>query len=108
MLVKDKNLKYGRDQEADDLGNKIMDKIKDIVSSFKALYTPLTENHFMLHAQVGLDSDTGISSYSYSTETIDMTRDLKDYKNSIKSKMNFIKTLGVYPVINLKISRKLW
>jgi YjjI family glycine radical enzyme len=61
-LLKDKNLKYGRDQEADDLGNKIMDKIKDIVSSFKALYTPLTENHFMLHAQVGLDSDTGITS----------------------------------------------
>jgi hypothetical protein len=55
-----------------------------------------------------IDSDTGISSYSYSTETIDMTRDLKDYKNNIKSKMNFIKTLGVYPVINLKISRKLW
>jgi YjjI family glycine radical enzyme len=61
-LLKDKNLKYGRDQEADDLGNKIMDKIEDIVSSFKALYTPLTENHFMLHAQVGLDSDTGITS----------------------------------------------
>jgi hypothetical protein len=39
-----------------------MDKIKEVVDSFSALYTPLTNNHFMLHAQVGLDSDKGITS----------------------------------------------
>ena len=61
-LLKDKGLKYGRDEEADNLAIRIMDKINEVVNSFKALYTPLTNNHFMLHAQVGLDSDKGITS----------------------------------------------
>lgn len=61
-LLKDKGLKYGHDKEADDLGVRIMDKIKEVVSSFRALHTPLTDYHFMLHAQVGLDSDKGITS----------------------------------------------
>jgi YjjI family glycine radical enzyme len=61
-LLKEKNLQYGRDKEADDLASSIMDKIRDTVTTFKAEYTPLTNNHFMLHAQVGLDSDKGITS----------------------------------------------
>ncbi len=61
-LLKDKCLKYGHDKEADDLGVRIMDKIEKTVSTFHALYTPLTDNHFMLHAQVGLDSDLGVTS----------------------------------------------
>lgn len=61
-LLKDKNLKYGCDEEADKLAIRIMDKIRDVVNTFEALYTPLTNNHFMLHAQVGLDSDKGITS----------------------------------------------
>lgn len=61
-LLKDKGLKYGHDKEADDLGVRIMEKIKEVVASYTALYTPLTDNHFMLHAQVGLDSDLGITS----------------------------------------------
>lgn len=61
-LLKDKGLKYGTDKEADDLGVRIMDKIKAVVSTFRAEYTPLTNYHFVLHAQVGLDSDKGITS----------------------------------------------
>lgn len=61
-LLKDKGLKYGRDKEADDLGVRIMDKIEEVVSTFKADYTPLTNYHFVLHAQVGLDSDIGVTS----------------------------------------------
>lgn len=61
-LLKDKGFKYGHDKEADDLGVRIMDKIEKTVSTFHALYTPLTNNHFMLHAQVGLDSDLGVTS----------------------------------------------
>ena len=61
-LLKDKNLRYGKDKEADMLGVRILEEIKKIVSGFKALYTPLTNNQFMLHAQVGLDSDLGITS----------------------------------------------
>ena len=61
-LLSNKKLKYGRDKEANDLGIKIMDKIKEEVAKHEALYTPLTNNHFVLHAQVGLDSDKGITS----------------------------------------------
>lgn len=61
-LLSSKNLKYGRDELADELGIKIMDKIEEVVSGFECLYAPLTNNKFMLHAQVGLDSDFGITS----------------------------------------------
>lgn len=62
ILLKNKGLRYGKDKEADDLGVRIMDKIEETVNGFKALYSPLTDNHFVLHAQVGLDSDSGITS----------------------------------------------
>jgi YjjI family glycine radical enzyme len=61
-LMKDRHLKYGNSDEADDLGIKIMDKISSCVETFKALYSPITNNKFMLHAQVGLDTDIGITS----------------------------------------------
>lgn len=61
-LLKNKNLTYGHDKEADDLGERIMKKIEGTVKTFKAMYSPLSDNHFMLHAQVGLDSDKGITS----------------------------------------------
>ncbi len=61
-LLKNKGLRYGIDEEANELGIKIMDKIEEVVNSFNALYTRLTKNKFMLHAQVGLDSDKGITS----------------------------------------------
>lgn len=61
-LLKDKGLKYGTDKEADDLGVRIMDKIREVVDTFHAHHTPLTDYHFVLHAQVGLDSDKGITS----------------------------------------------
>ena len=61
-LLKKDGLKYGHDRKADDLGVTIMEKIEEVVSSFRAEYTPLTDYHFMLHAQVGLDSDKGITS----------------------------------------------
>lgn len=61
-LLEDKGLHYGKDKEADDLGVRIMDKIEETVSTFNAEYSPLTENHFVLHAQVGLDSDLGVTS----------------------------------------------
>lgn len=61
-LLEDKGLHYGKDKEADDLGVRIMDKIEETVSTFKAEYSPLTSNHFVLHAQVGLDSDLGVTS----------------------------------------------
>jgi YjjI family glycine radical enzyme len=61
-LLKKEGLRYGHDQKADDLGVKIMEKIEEVVGSLHAEHTPLTDYHFMLHAQVGLDSDKGITS----------------------------------------------
>ena len=61
-LLNDKGLKYGTDKEADDLGVRILEKIKEVVDSLTAHHTPLTSSHFVLHAQVGLDSDKGITS----------------------------------------------
>lgn len=61
-LLEDKGLKYGRDEEADKLAQRIMDKVRDEVGKYEARYSPLTNNKFMLHAQVGLDSDIGVTS----------------------------------------------
>lgn len=61
-LMKAEGKVYGRDPEADDLGQRIMDKIQEVVEGFTAVHTPINGNHFMLHAQVGLDSDIGITS----------------------------------------------
>ena len=39
-----------------------MEKIDVVVKTLPAAHSPLTGNHFLLHAQVGLDSDVGITS----------------------------------------------
>ena len=39
-----------------------MEKIDAVVETLPAAHSPLTGNHFLLHAQVGLDSDVGITS----------------------------------------------
>lgn len=61
-LLYERGLAYGKDIEADDLGIDIMEKIDQIVKNLPALYSPLTNGKFLLHAQVGLDTDIGITS----------------------------------------------
>lgn len=61
-LLKDLGLVYGRDAEADELGNRIMDAVQARVDAMTALYSPIYNNRFVLHAQVGLDSDIGVTS----------------------------------------------
>lgn len=61
-LLKGKGLVYGRDKEADDLGVAIMEAIRSHVAGLSAVYSPLADGRFLLHAQVGLDSDLGITS----------------------------------------------
>lgn len=62
VLLRDKGLKYGNDEEANKLGEAIMNKVKEVTDNITALYSPLMDNHFVLHAQVGLDSDHGVTS----------------------------------------------
>lgn len=61
-LMKETGKIYGRDKEADDLGQRIMDRVEELVNGYEAAYSPLTGGKFLLHAQVGLDSDFGITS----------------------------------------------
>lgn len=61
-LLADTSQKYGTDEEADKLAEKIMNIIYDFVESFPARYCKISGGHFMTHAQVGLESDVGITS----------------------------------------------
>lgn len=62
MLMEDKDKTYGHNPEADDVAEEIMTVIADYAAKSKALYSEVFEGHFALHAQVGIDSDHGITS----------------------------------------------
>ena len=61
-LMKDTGEIYGRDADANTLGEKIMKVIDDFATQYKAAHSPLTQDRFLLHAQVGLDTDLGVTS----------------------------------------------
>ena len=62
LLMDDPDKIYGSDQEADQLADQIMQVIAEYAETSKALYSEVFHNHFALHAQVGIDSDHGITS----------------------------------------------
>jgi YjjI family glycine radical enzyme len=53
--------RYGRDGEADDLGDRIMREIEAFVGDFSAVYSQLTGNRYLLHAQAGLAPQKGVT-----------------------------------------------
>lgn len=61
-LLKEEDKRYGRDKEADDLAEKIMERIAEFTEGFKAVYSKSSNGRLMTHAQVGLDSDFGVTS----------------------------------------------
>lgn len=61
-LLRDRDLQYGRDEEADALAERILEKVRAVTDQIEARYSPLMGNRFVLHAQVGLDSDLGVTS----------------------------------------------
>ena len=62
LLMDDPDKIYGSDQEADQLADQIMQVIVEYAETSKALYSEVFHDHFALHAQVGIDSDHGITS----------------------------------------------
>lgn len=62
ILMSDHGKRYGHDIEADDLADEIMTIISDFASQFPAKYSKIANGRFMLHAQVGMDYDLGITS----------------------------------------------
>ena len=53
--------RFGHSKVANDLGERIIEKLNEIVSSYKSPYVSCFEGKHLLHAQVGIDTDTGIS-----------------------------------------------
>lgn len=61
MKKEGKTCRFGASEEADRLGVEIMDIIDAFNRQHKNIYCEATGNSFLLHAQVGLASDTGSS-----------------------------------------------
>ncbi|MGB7605957.1 MAG: YjjI family glycine radical enzyme [Lutisporaceae bacterium] len=62
VLLSDKGLRYAHDEEADDLGERIMEIISNFTASYHAIYSEVADGHFLLHAQAGLSTDIGVTS----------------------------------------------
>ncbi|WP_312641474.1 YjjI family glycine radical enzyme [Hydrogenoanaerobacterium sp.] len=61
-LLQDKGLRYGHDEEANLLAEKILTIIDSTVKELPAKYSEIAGGHFMLHAQAGLSDDVGVTS----------------------------------------------
>lgn len=57
LNIKDPKLGYGHNSKADDLGVEIMERLSSLVASYETKHCESTDNHYRLHAQVGIDSD---------------------------------------------------
>lgn len=53
--------RFGHSKIADALGQQIIEKMHQLISEHKNKYCKATDNHFLLHAQVGIETDFGIS-----------------------------------------------
>ncbi len=53
--------RYGTDAQANELGIKIMEQINAFNNAHKAPYCECSGGHYLLHAQVGMDSDHNVS-----------------------------------------------
>lgn len=60
MKLEGKDLKFGPDAEANEMGVRVMEALKSNVEKFTSAYSPIANHKLMLHAQVGL-AETGIS-----------------------------------------------
>lgn len=57
LNIEDPKKGYGYNEEANLLGERILESLTKQVYEHKALYCETTNNHYELHAQVGIDSD---------------------------------------------------
>lgn len=54
--------KYGHDVEADDFAEEVMSIIDKFTKSYECPYCEIADHHLLIHAQVGIDTDYGITS----------------------------------------------
>lgn len=57
LNIKDKEKGFGHSEEATKLAIKVLSKIEEIVNNHEGFYSETTNNHYRMHAQVGIDSD---------------------------------------------------
>lgn len=57
MGISDPHLGFGNNEECNKLGVKIMDRLEKLVFKLKAPYSKESKGHYLLHAQVGIDTD---------------------------------------------------
>lgn len=53
--------RFGHSQRANELGIRIIQKLEEEVNKHEAIYCKASNNKYILHAQVGIDTDEGIS-----------------------------------------------
>lgn len=58
---KDKEERFGHSEEANALGLRIVDTMRRILEGIEAPYLGGSDGHYLLHAQVGIDTDYGTS-----------------------------------------------
>ena len=58
--------------------------------------------------QTTTDPVSGATQYSFTRERVDLARDVTNYRPNIKGKMNLIKAMVVFPVLNVKITKTLF
>lgn len=61
ILLESEGKRYGHDQEADDLADLILHKIDAFLKDFPAIHSKVSQNRFLMHAQVGMDYDMGVT-----------------------------------------------
>lgn len=62
LLAKDgSNAHYAKSREADELSHRILTALNDELNQFESKYCDVTDHHFLLHAQVGIAEDIGIT-----------------------------------------------
>lgn len=54
--------RYGHDAEADDIAERILKSISDFAAQYECPYCEIADHRLLLHAQVGIDTDKGITS----------------------------------------------
>lgn len=59
--AKDISQKYGYSEKANELALRIVKKLDEVVNSYDSKYVGCNGGHHMLHAQVGIDTDFGVS-----------------------------------------------
>ncbi len=59
LHITDKKKGFGNNKEAEDLGVRILDAIYNMVQNHKGLYCHNCNDHYVMHAQVGIETDKG-------------------------------------------------